>query len=245
LRDRENDQTPIIVMNWPPFSHALLELVGVHQRCIFPIRNRTLRINEPILPLVTKRGRSYSVNVLKENFAFLRQRAQESNGLLPTDQTRPAAQVKINTRRLAIDRAKAPRGANYDAVLTELNDRGFQTLKPEQLSVIEQIEQFAQADLIVGEDGSALHNAGFSQRGTSLIVLSRGDKINYWHGAVACAAGLKLDYIASGENEYEGHSHSVDIDTLRSVVRRRMKRLPYLSLKRTLGRASRALRFSR
>ena len=244
LEHEKNDETPILVMNWPRFGHALLELAGVHHRCIFPIRHRTLQINEPILPLVTKRGRSYSVNVLRESFTFLRQKAEQQSSRREPSQAQAGAKAPANTRRLAIDRAKSPRGANYDAVLAELGDRGFKTLRPEQLSVTEQIEHFSHADLIVGEDGSALHNAGFSKKGASLIVLSRGGKINYWHGAVACAAGLKLDYIASEETQCGEHSHSVDLTTLRPVIRRRVKRLPFLSLKRTIGRASRAVGFS-
>lgn len=60
------------------------------------------------------------------------------------------------------------------ALEAELAQRGFDIVRPEELSLAEQIELFEQAPLIVGTVGSAMHTALFSRSSGALAVLNWG-----------------------------------------------------------------------
>lgn len=49
---------------------------------------------------------------------------------------------------------------------------GLQLVRPETMRIVDQIALFARAELVVGEFGSAMHNALFSPPGTSLLCLN-------------------------------------------------------------------------
>lgn len=51
-------------------------------------------------------------------------------------------------------------------------DEGLTLVKPETLSIADQIALFAQAELVVGEFGSAMHNTLFSPPGTTVFCLN-------------------------------------------------------------------------
>jgi capsular polysaccharide biosynthesis protein len=62
---------------------------------------------------------------------------------------------------------------------------GLELVKPETLPICEQIALFASAELLVGEFGSAMHNALFSPRGTRVFCL------NWINGVQSRIAQLK------------------------------------------------------
>jgi capsular polysaccharide biosynthesis protein len=86
-------------------------------------------------------------------------------------------------------------------VRATLEPRGFTVLHPEDHTYKKQFEIFRQAEIVVGEDGSAMHNAGFCRPDTPLVVWSRADKVNWWHGPVSLAADLPLTYLQSNLGE--------------------------------------------
>ena len=52
-----------------------------------------------------------------------------------------------------------------------MESRGFTVLQPETLTVTEQIRRFRSADVVIGEQGSGLHNTAFSARGVRVLCL--------------------------------------------------------------------------
>jgi capsular polysaccharide biosynthesis protein len=81
---------------------------------------------------------------------------------------------------------------NEDEVRAWLEKRGFVTVFPEELPWAEQIALFAGAKIVVGEYGSALHNAIFSPPGTVVIGLNR---INEVQDCIASYAGHRIGYV--------------------------------------------------
>jgi capsular polysaccharide biosynthesis protein len=69
------------------------------------------------------------------------------------------------------DEKRANELLNYKEVEDILSKRGFLTLRPEELSVTEQIELFSRAEAVVGVHGSALHNTVFSPAQTKVVSL--------------------------------------------------------------------------
>jgi capsular polysaccharide biosynthesis protein len=62
--------------------------------------------------------------------------------------------------------------ANQNEIESIATSEGLELVKPETLSIPEQINLFASAELIVGEFGSAMHNALFSPPGTTVLCLN-------------------------------------------------------------------------
>lgn len=83
----------------------------------------------------------------------------------------PAAQAgrRLYLARRGVGRRSIDNEAELDAMLAA---RGFQTVQPEQLSVREQIELFAEASHIVGPAGAALTNMVYAPPGAQVVVIN-------------------------------------------------------------------------
>lgn len=77
------------------------------------------------------------------------------------------------TRRLYVSRADTNRRklANEDELRTALEPYGFEWINPGGLSVAQQAEMFAQAEVVVAPHGGALTNLVFAQRGAKVVEL--------------------------------------------------------------------------
>ena len=94
--------------------------------------------------------------------------------------------------RLYVSRrdAKLRRLANEDEIADMLErDYGFRTIVPGELSLAEQVAAFAQAEIVLGVDGSGLTNHVFAPAGATVIALHPADYVNRAHWYLACAAG--------------------------------------------------------
>jgi capsular polysaccharide biosynthesis protein len=76
-------------------------------------------------------------------------------------------------------------------------ERGFVPIRPEAFSMPAQARIFQAARVVLGEDGSGLHNVMFGEPGCVLGVISVFDRINLWHMAICQHLGHKLCYIAA------------------------------------------------
>jgi Glycosyltransferase 61 len=79
--------------------------------------------------------------------------------------------------------------------------RGFVSVRPEEFSLPAQARIFREARVILGEDGSGLHNIMFSEPGSLLGVVSVPDRINLWHMAICQMLGHSLCYIGAQIDE--------------------------------------------
>jgi O-antigen biosynthesis protein WbqL len=100
---------------------------------------------------------------------------------------------------------------------------GLELVKPETLPISEQIALFASADLLVGEFGSAMHNALFSRRGTRVFCLNW---INGLQSRIAQLKQQRVGYLLPSDGvpvKYvEGaslKSYHIDPDQFRKCVR--------------------------
>lgn len=69
---------------------------------------------------------------------------------------------------------------------------GLELVKPETLSIAEQIDLFSRAELVVGEFGSAMHNTLFSPRDTNVLCLNW---INGLQSRIAQLKGQRVGYL--------------------------------------------------
>ncbi|HZU79694.1 MAG TPA: glycosyltransferase family 61 protein [Acidimicrobiales bacterium] len=123
---------------------------------------------------------------------------------------------KRNTRRVE----------NEDAVLKLLAPYGFEVVDPGALSVAEQIDAFAGAELVVGPHGAGLTNIVFCPAGATVVELFPPDYVNvcYWNLASA-VDGLRYRYLVNGPVTRRRGAQlgvasdvTVDLDGLRTLV---------------------------
>jgi capsular polysaccharide biosynthesis protein len=71
----------------------------------------------------------------------------------------------------------------------------FKILHPEDYSIQDQVKLFRYAEVIAGEDGSAMHNIGFSEKSPLVLMLARDSRYNFWHIPVAKISNSQLRVI--------------------------------------------------
>ena len=127
--------------------------------------------------------------------------------------------------RLYIARGHSPRRriVNEAAVIKLLEANGFHSVDPGALSVVEQVELFANAGLVVGAHGAALTNAIFMGEGAGLIELTHTDRVvNTYHEVAGVA---KLNYacvigdVVGDRSQPVFSDFTVDVDALAAALK--------------------------
>jgi Glycosyltransferase 61 len=166
------------------FQRELLTLLGIDlDRCIDSTQIRHVHAEclvVPTPPAMTVINPPWAV-------AYLRRR------LLPTPIER------IDGRGIYVSRGG---GSNNRQVTNEgelielLGARGFRVIEPERMTVVEKIEAFAQASVIVGAHSAGLVNLAFASAGAAVVELfpSGGTNTCYWKLADA-VPGLEYRYV--------------------------------------------------
>lgn len=101
------------------------------------------------------------------------------------------------SRRIFISRANASkrRMVNEEEVADVLASRGFETVAPEELSLLDQIELFAEASVVIGQHGAGLTNLLYVPAKTTVIeIFSSPDAAPPHYSSAADL--LDLDYQA-------------------------------------------------
>jgi capsular polysaccharide biosynthesis protein len=93
-------------------------------------------------------------------------------------------------KRIFVSRGRAPgrRILNESDVKASLLDRGFVSISPEELTFVQQVRLFSQAEVVIGPHGAALANAIFARR-LKLIELF-GDYHNFSFFTLAASRGF-------------------------------------------------------
>lgn len=109
---------------------------------------------------------------------------------------RLAPQPRRHDRRLYVSRADASmrRVANESELIPVLAERGFETVLPGDLGLMEQLRAFAEAEVVLGPHGSGLANLCASSR-AKVIELQREDEFRPCYFAQANAQGLEYWYL--------------------------------------------------
>lgn len=106
-------------------------------------------------------------------------------------------------RRLFISRQKLDIGRQSTRLIRNIANleskavaAGFEAVYPETLTFAEQRKIFSEADVVLGEDGSGLHNVIFCRPGARLGVIAT-DRKNTLHAMIANTCGLHVTYISA------------------------------------------------
>jgi capsular polysaccharide biosynthesis protein len=164
----------LVVNTGTPFCRELLELVGLTSssyRLIESTKHLGIRADRLLVPSITNArtvAPRWTTQWLREHLP------PGSTAGLPS--------------RLYVTRG---RGRNFrsvrneDEVLAALRPLGFTVIDPGRLSVQEQIDAFAAADVVVGVHGAALTNLNFSPPGVRVLELFAPRYLNPGYWAIA------------------------------------------------------------
>jgi capsular polysaccharide biosynthesis protein len=107
--------------------------------------------------------------------------------------------LRRRKRRLYVSRRGHPMRVMVNEVALEaaLVRRGFQVVRPERMSVADQIRLFADAEAIVGPTGAGLTNALFAAPGCKIVEIQPENFASFWVPAFSRLIGLDWSgYIA-------------------------------------------------
>lgn len=118
-------------------------------------------------------------------------------------------------RRVYVSRAGARerRVYNKTAVLDVLGAYGFESYRLEELSVAEQVQLFANAEVVVGPHGAGLSNLVYSEDVTVIELFGENLKQNF--SRIAEAAGFDYHRLQCRQ---DGPDINVDVSRLREVL---------------------------
>jgi capsular polysaccharide biosynthesis protein len=114
----------------------------------------------------------------------------------------PEGERPAHPRRLFVTRAPTAlrpcgNGAEVEALFA---DHGFDIVRPEQLTIREQVDRFAAAEVIAGYGGSGMFNAIYTERPVRWIVISSDRYLARNEWAIAAAKGDEYHHFF-GESE--------------------------------------------
>ncbi len=166
-----------------PFMKESLTLLGINSDCIIPARKDIyIQADTLIVPSIASPfgyPSEYTINFLRKTFIPLAQKSIE---------------FRKFSKKVFISRKRSNRRKiiNEDDVFGLFEPYGFVAYNLEDLSVLEQVALFHNAEIIVGEHGAGLTNLVFAQPETKVVEIfqARYDAM-YWYLSQA----LKLKYI--------------------------------------------------
>jgi hypothetical protein len=113
---------------------------------------------------------------------------------------------------------------NEEAVIARLKKRGFQVVRPQSLSLQQQIDLFARAAWVVGPHGSGFTNLMFAPRTTRVLECFAPQYVNTVFYCVASALGQPYGYVIgnapslSRGTDVQFDDFTVDLDVLEEVM---------------------------
>jgi capsular polysaccharide biosynthesis protein len=205
----------LVPSDTPPFAIELMRLAGIKSDQVvqFDVDTETVHCQRLLLPTTCHNGVRFA-DLFQEGVAWLRDRIESHFGPLAVA---PASQ------QIFVSRAHAHAGNRVLVNRAEIEAmavaQGFSFVYPEEITLLQQFSVFAGARRIVGEYGSALHTAMFSQPGT-LICALRGDGIHpgFAQSGIATALGHDIGYVI-GTNVAESWDFRIEPSHFAAAMR--------------------------
>lgn len=169
------------------YQRQLLELAGIGGTLIQPRRGLTVVADRLLVPS----NPNWALQAPPDSVAWLRERLRPSR-------------AGGTTRRLYLTRGNVPNTRRYceeEELLPELERRGFTRVDPGTLTVQEQIDTFAAAEVIVAPHGAGLTNVTFSPPDVRVLEMFPSTYVHRGLWAICQALGADYHYlIADGPN---------------------------------------------
>lgn len=129
--------------------------------------------------------------------------------------------TRVYLSRQGQDRRKIE---NYDEVIDAIHGLGFEAIRPEELSMTDQIQLFDQAEVVLGPTGSGFANGIFANETMIVPIVPSVPDVLPWH-TLACEQGLPYHYLVgkrtagSSEEKDKNSDIIVDVGELLDLLR--------------------------
>ncbi len=207
----------------PGWVQPILEAFGITEsKCLQPPQSPLVRYKNIAIPSGTKNG--FRVSQPISQYAWLRLKYMMLSG--PISELEQKKLQASFAERIFVSR-KAWGSSRVIENALELEDicrrRGYTVVRPEEFSLPAQARLFNQARIVVGEDGSGLHNIIFCEPGCHLGVASVPDRFNLWHMSFAKALGHFVSYTSAqinpdGKKNINANEFTAMLDQLESCL---------------------------
>lgn len=165
-------------------------------------------IDTPLLESVPLQNYFLRLTPLCANYFDIQRTEYIKNKFVPLTQSKD---YKFS-KKVFISRNDAPcrKMINEDEIFTLFEEKGFKRYILSQMSFLEQVALFHEAETIVAAHGSALYNLIFCKRGTNVIEIfqKRSDSSLYYFSQIA---HLDYRYIQTTEFENINGNESTDV----------------------------------
>lgn len=192
---------------------AMLDAIGLpRERCVFVnLAETAVKCDRLVIPTYDRFNSEIRPDFIR---AHERLRLRYAADIVPD----------VATRNLFVARAEGARSlVNRTAVETLAIDMGFEIVRPETMTLPEQIRLFASARAIIGECGSALNNAVFSLPGTHIAAIQNAEHPDHLQAQIAFLKGQNIFY-ALGEPAGEQGAFHVPLAYVRAVAEQLLAR---------------------
>lgn len=194
---------PIVMPELPRWANYFFNAAGLSLERIRQLPSGVATTHHRLLaPTFPKIGYTLDLDLCRSAWRSWKARAQ-------------FGQRSFGHRKLWLSRSRWPvrrEIVNEGAIEELLASLGYAIVHPQDLSLAEQATLFRDARVIIGQDGSALHNIIFCEYGAALGVIGLRERRNLWHLSMCEALEHHVCYMECDQNGV------ADLATLRELA---------------------------
>ena len=199
-----------------PWQAEFLRLLGISDARVIGYDPRNERLSLDRAFLISQPRTVYAMNPMSNMTFNALVAAVEHDADVET----PSVPLYVSRRSVA---GNEQRLLNADQVESVMRDRGIRIVTPECLTVADQIRTFARASLVIGEQGSVMHNSAFSPSGVPVLSLHSEAAQYFAQAGLGSIRGQPTGFIfgryVSAEDPYRtGRIFEIDLRMLRSAL---------------------------
>lgn len=205
----------------PEYARHFLELMGLEGFRFVELKQNVLyEAAELHEPAPIKIGYWVNLDQLAQSLHSFRLAASAYAGRLPVRDdpllNTPPEKVYFSRERWRFG-DQTRNFANRKDMGVLLGRLGFIPVHVEDYSVAELTILLSNAKMIVGEDGSALHNVVLSPNSCSIVAVTPNARMNLWHGSLCAAMGHRIAFVQGLGGE--ASPHMVPIEELEATIK--------------------------
>jgi capsular polysaccharide biosynthesis protein len=163
--EKETGREPDIIVKKDPPEWMLetLRILGYDDDRVVELENGFALVDRLVLPFSGRiASSSRMISMSPVEYKWLRDRFIES-----VDGTDTSANERFYISRQNIDRRRV---TNFDEIKPVLDDFDIEVVRPETMSIEEQVRKFSRGKLFVGPSGTGLHNTLFAKNAKTVEI---------------------------------------------------------------------------
>lgn len=220
LRETGMDKKHINIGEIPHWAFEFLEIFGIDKSKYSILLQDNVNLSHRIyVPSFLKFGFTIDRDICARSWKYFLNKIRLFDKIKPETVSR---KIYVSRKKWNSNRSIK----NTQEVEDVFENRGYRIVFPENFLVKQQYEIFKDALIIIGQDGSGLHNIIFCENEqVSLGVISTKERVNMWHISICDALDHKIAYMKTIVSDIG--EEFVDINELNEFIDRIESRFVY------------------